>query len=201
MFYSEKRAKEFLKENKFEILDSVYVRKISEIKKISDKLNFPVVVKIFGDKIVHKKNIGGVKLNVKNYEEILGIFQKFGKIKNFEGIVIQEQVKGTEILLGLKRTPEFHQVIVFGRGGSDVEKAKDVSFRIIPLDKKDALEMMKETKIFSKLKRKEIKSILKNIFLLNKLSQKHPRISELDINPLMIQDKFAKIIDARILFS
>lgn len=200
MYYAEKKAKEFLQKEGFDVLDSIYIKKESKIKQKLKKLKFPLAEKIFGSKIVHKKRLGGVKLNLKDEKEAVKSFRKFKKIKNVEGVVFQEQIKGKEILLGIKKTPEFSHVIVFGQGGSQVEKIKDVSFRVTPFDKKEAMNMIKETKVHEKLSTEEINSIIKNILKLNNLIKKHPQISELDINPLMVKKNKARVVDARIVF-
>ena len=200
MFYAEKQAKEFLEKYGFDVLTSIYIKNPNKLKGLRGVLDFPVAVKVFGKNIVHKKKLGGVTLNVKSIKEIIKIFKKMKKIKGFEGIVIQEMTHGKEILLGVKKTPEFDHVIAFGAGGSNVEKLKDVSFRVVPFSKKDALEMIDETKISRDLNKNEKNLILKNIFLLQEVLKKYPSISELDINPLSLVDGVAKVIDARIVF-
>jgi len=200
MYQAEKEAKEFLEKKGFKTLNSIYVKNINDVERKIKNLNFPIVIKVFGKNIVHKKKLGGVKLNVKNHYEILKYFKKFKKIGGSEGIIIQEQISGKEILLGVKKTPEFGHVIVFGSGGSNVEKLKDISFRVCPFNENDALEMIKETKIFSELNKKEIDLIIKNILKLKKLIKKFSKISELDINPLVVNNKKANIVDARIVW-
>jgi hypothetical protein len=198
MYYAEREAKNILRKNGFELLDSFYLKKLEDIKKIKN-FKFPVVIKIMGKKIIHKNSLGGVKMNVQDIESVLDCFNEMKKIKDFEGIIMQKQVTGKEIFLGLKKTEEFGHVVGFGSGGTDVEKKEDVVFRVIPFDKRDILEMIKETEIYDKLNNKEIENIIKNIFRIQKLSQKFPDISELDVNPLIVNNNFAKIIDARIL--
>lgn len=200
MFYSEKEAKDFLEKEGFDILESKYFQDKLEIKQKIAELRFPLAVKVFGKNIVHKNKLGGVKLGIKSYEEVLENFDKMKTIKGFQGITIQEQIIGKEIFLGLKKTPEFGHTIAFGSGGTNVEKEKDIIFRICPIRFQDADAMIKETKIFSRLNQKEILSVKKNILKLNELSKKYQKILELDINPLIVIDDFAKIIDARILW-
>lgn len=200
MFYSEKEAKKFLQKQGFNVLDSVYLKKEDELSKVLDSFRFPCVIKVEGKEIVHKKRIGGVQLNIKNQKEAIESFKKMQKIKGFEGVVVQKQIDGTEILLGIKNTPEFNHVVVFGEGGTKVEEIKDVSFRIAPFGEKDALEMINETKISKKLSKEEINFIVQNIIKINALVKKFPQISELDINPLMVNKNEAQIVDARIVF-
>ncbi len=200
MYYSEKRAKEFLAVGGFDILLSDYFQNRDVLKKLSEHFKFPVVMKISGEKIVHKAKIGGVKIGIKNSSEVLRTFDKFKKIKNFESVVIQKQIKGKELFLGIKKTPEFGHVALFGSGGGDVEKVKDISFRVFPLSKKDVFGMLKETKISKKLNEDEIKLISKNLMKLNSLIKRNPSIIELDINPLVLYAGKAQVVDARIVF-
>jgi succinyl-CoA synthetase beta subunit len=200
MIYNEKRAKELLKKEGFEVLSSFYISDISKIKKIIKSLKFPLAVKISGKKIIHKNRVNGVVLDLNSYEEVLNAFKKMKKIKNFEGIVIQKYVQGKEIFLGIKNTPEFGHVVSIGSGGIDVEEIKDVNFRISPLNKEDAEEMLKEVKISKNLNKEEKNLVLKNLLKLNFLIKKYPKISELDINPLIVNDNFCKIIDSKIIF-
>ena len=199
-YYSEKSAKDFLKKEGFEILKSVYIKKFEDIKVKTKNLNFPIVAKIFGKKIIHKSKIGGVKLNLKSYEEIFKVFEEMKKINGFEGVVVQKQVKGKEIFLGLKKTHEFGYAIGFGTGGVNVEQIKDINFRIAPLSKKEIKGMINDTKISKELSKNEKNSIEKNLILLQNLSKKYPKISELDINPLILNKNFSKIIDARMVW-
>jgi hypothetical protein len=109
---------------------------------------------------------------------------------------------GEEVIIGLKKTLEFGIVLMFGHGGKEVEKEKDVSFRIPPLTEEDIESMIKEIKFYKMLEQKTIDiEKLKNILdKTTKLAKKYPNILELDINPLIINSKEAKIADARIVF-
>jgi len=200
MYYSEKRAKEFLRKKGFDILNSFYFSEKDELKKYLGNFKYPVAIKISGRKIVHKAKVGGVKLNVKTPEEVLSVFNKFKKKKDVEGVIIQNQIKGKEIILGIKKTPEFGHVVLFGSGGGKVERVKDVSFRVFPLKRKDVLEMIEETKISKKLKYYEVELVIKNILKFNSVVKKFPKINELDINPLILAKGKAQVVDARILF-
>lgn len=198
MFYSEKRAKEFLGRNGYKILKSYYVNNENSIKKL--ELNFPVVMKISGKKIVHKKKIGGVKLNINDYFHTEKAFNELKQKENFEEAVIQKQISGDEFLLGIKKTPEFGHVLVFGAGGSNVENLKDASFRIFPIKREDAIEMIRETRIYHIINKREEELIADNLMKFNSLIETYPRISELDINPLMVNAHGAFVVDARIVF-
>jgi len=198
--FAEKEAERFLKKEGFKILDEIFIKKESELKKALTKFNFPVVLKVSGKKIIHKKKVGGVKMGINNYTRALNAFNQIKKINGFEEAVIEEQVKGQEFLFGIKKTSEFGHVIVFGAGGSDVEKIKNVSFRVCPIDYDEAEEMVKEIKFEKGLDSKIMESMPSEIIKLCRLSKKYHNIQELDINPMIIENNVPKIVDARIVF-
>ncbi len=198
--FTEKEAEQFLEKKGFEIVNRIYINKKSEIKKATNKIGFPVVMKVSGKKIIHKNKFGGIKKNIKSYEQAEKSFAKIMKIKNSEGVMIQKQISGEEYLLGIKKTPEFGHVIAFGAGGIHTEKFKDISFRVCPFDKTEAKKMIKDVKKAKELNKKDINVIEKNLMKLCQLSKKNPKIKELDINPLIINKKRATIVDARIVW-
>lgn len=193
--FAEKEAEKFLIKEGFNVLEGVYVKDGGEILKLKNE-EFPLVAKASGEGIIHKKKIGGIVLGIKNREDATTAFKKMKKVKGCEEVFFQPKAKGREFFAGLKKTPEFGYVVVFGKGGSAVEKEKDVSFRVCPLEKKDIIDMIKEThvgKVINSEEKKEVEGVL---FKISRLSEKYHNISELDINPLME----GKIVDARIVW-
>ena len=173
---------------------------IKEIK----KFKFPVAMKIISSKISHKTEAGGIKLNISNEAEALKAFNELKKLKGFQGTLIQEMLKGMEIIIGGKQDPQFGATILFGLGGIYVETLKDISLRICPITKTDAKEMIQEIKSYPLIKgtrgQKGInqKIIEKYLMQVSKLMMKE-KIKELDINPLIGNEKEIKAIDARII--
>ena len=195
---SEKEAEEFLEKKGFKVVKRVSVKNKAELKKV--KINFPWVMKISSRHIMHKAKIGGTKLDINSLEEAEKAFSELSKIENFEEALVQEMLVGEELILGLKKTPEFGLALMFGKGGSNVEQEKDISFRIIPLNKKDAEEMIREIKFHRMLEEKNVNLslLIKTIMQMSNLAKKHENISELDINPLIANSKEAIVVDARI---
>ena len=163
-------------------------------------------MKIIGKKILHKTDVGGVKLDIRNLDEAKRSFKVLKKIRGFEGVLVQKFIPGKYVLVGLKKTKEFGHVIVFGLGGVFTEVISDVSFRVCPIKEKDAEEMINEIKGKQILygirggKRVNIKAIKQILLKISKLSSKYPKIKELDINPAIVSEKDATIVDARIIF-
>jgi len=158
---TEKEAEDFLEKNNFPVAERIFINEKESIKKI--KISFPWVMKISSKKIMHKAKIGGVKTNINSIEEAEKIFDTLSKIPEFEEIIIQKQITGKEIILGIKKTPEFNHVIMFGKGGTNIEKEKDISFRAIPLKETEIISMINETSISKELNTQEIQNSINAI--------------------------------------
>jgi acetyl coenzyme A synthetase (ADP forming)-like protein len=184
---------------------------------LSEQIGFPVVLKIASPDIVHKTDIGGVELNLKNAQEVRDAFQKI--MQNVRqakadakivGISVEEFVRGgKEVIIGMKRDPQFGPLLMFGLGGIYVEIFRDISFRLAPIKELGAHNMIESTKV-NKLLRgargerpSDIDSIIECIERLSQLVTDFSEIQEIDINPLLVfeQGKGCKVIDARIVIS
>ncbi len=198
-----KDAEKFLKG--LPLAKSFLVKDSKELKRIR---RYPIVMKIISPQAIHKTDIGGIK-TVNNLQEAQQAFDNFLKLTKSKrmklaGILIQEHVKGREFIIGIKKDPTFGHVIMFGAGGVFVESLKDVTFRMCPINKNDANNMISDLKnqwlITGTRGQKPIKAkLLKQVLIkISKLPQKYRKIEELDINPLMANEKKLKIVDARI---
>jgi len=172
------------------------------------QIGFPVVLKIHAQKIFHKSEVGGVKVNIKNEEEFINSWDEIEKNiegKNIEGILVQEMVSGSEVAIGMKRDSQFGPVLMFGLGGIFIEIIKDVSLRIAPIDIDEALAMVREIKGFKILdgargkNKVDIVKIAEMLVNISSLSMKEEKIQSIDFNPVMVTDKQAVITDLRII--
>lgn len=198
-----KDAEKFLKG--LPLAKSFLIKNIKELTKIKKYL---VVMKLISPQAIHKTEIGGIKVvnNLQEAQETFDKFMKLAKSKRMKqaGILIQEYVKGREFIIGIKKDPTFGHVIMFGTGGIFVESLKDVTFRVCPVTEDDVESMLTDLKnqwlITGTRGQKPINSkLLKQIIVrVSKLSQKYRKIEELDINPLIANEKEAKIVDIRI---
>ena len=175
------------------IQDYLAINLESDLKKVSDKFGFPIFLKI--SSFEHKLKIGGVK-KLENSEELLQDYRLMKKNFPNKRIIAQKAMGGKEIIVGIKEDRVFGKLLMVGAGGIDVEKAKDVSFRAFPIANEEISKMVGNLKIAKNLSENEKNKILDFIQKLLKLNIE--RIKELDINPLMINDNEAKIVDARI---
>ena len=131
-----------------------------EASAIAQEIGFPVVLKIMSESILHKYDVGGIKINISSPEEAENAFDEiYSNVSRrlpdavIDGIFVQKMVKhGEEVILGVKKDPSFGHVIMFGLGGIFVEVLKDVSFRIVPMSRSDIYEMIKEIKSYPLLK-------------------------------------------------
>lgn len=177
----------------------------------ANKIGFPVAMKISSKKILHKSDIGGVKTNIKNEEEAKLAFNEIMQNARKklhtrpEGVLVQKMEAGTEVIIGLKKDPQFGQTVLFGLGGIFVEIMKDVSLRIAPLAKDDCIEMIKELKGYSILagargkKPANIEALVKVLMAVSKIGVNNPNIAEMDLNPVLVNENTAKVVDVRIL--
>jgi acyl-CoA synthetase (NDP forming) len=185
----------------------------TEAVELAKKMGFPVVMKIVSPDVVHKSDAGGVKLNIQNatqagkaYSEILaGIKKHFPKAK-IVGVTVQKMAKqGIEVIIGMTKDAQFGPVIMFGLGGILVEVLKDVSFRIVPMTKRDAGEMITEIKGFPILKGyrgqdpADVPYLEELIVKVSDFVDKNPEIKELDLNPVFAYKSGALAVDARII--
>jgi acetyl-CoA synthetase (ADP-forming) len=184
-----------------------------EAAKYATAIGFPIVLKIVSPDIVHKSDVGGVIVGIKNlrhvrtgYRQIVKNVKKHNPDAKIVGILVQEMApSGTEVIVGSIKDPQFGPAIMFGLGGVFVEVLKDVTFRIAPITKDEAAEMISEVKAYPLLKGyrntppADLKAITKILVNTSRLVTEHPEIKELDLNPIMVYEKGAKAVDARII--
>lgn len=199
-------SENFLKEY-LPIAKSVLASDFDEALRFT-KNNYPVVLKLISDKLIHKTDFKAVSI-VKNEEEMGREFDRlleFARKKRLkvEGILVQEFFKGKEVIIGLKKDESFEHVIMFGIGGIYTEILRDVSFRVCPITTEDAEQMINELKLKKILEgvRGEARvnlKLLKNILVrVSKIPEKNKNIKELDINPFIINANEGRLVDARI---
>ena len=196
-----------LKSYNVPVVKSLLASNSDEAVRLARKIKYPVAMKIFSEKIIHKTEVEGVKINIKNDFEVLEYYDRIHKRlgSKLEGVIVQPMAEGMEVILGVKRNESFGHLIMFGLGGIYTEIIKDISFRLAPIDKSEALKMIKEIKSFKILDgyrghpKADINSIADSLVGLSNLVSDHPEIKELDINPLIVGEKGCLAVDVRIL--
>lgn len=189
------------------------VREKSESFKVAENVGYPVVIKVLSPDIVHKSDVGGVITGIENkeqlskaYDDLEANIKERAPFAKIEGIVIQKAMpKGVEVVIGGLRNEQFGPVVMFGAGGVLVEVFKDVSFRLAPLDPREALKQIAETKIYKVLQGFrgdepcDLEAVSKLIVNTGRLICEIPEIKELDFNPVIVYPDGCVAVDARII--
>jgi acyl-CoA synthetase (NDP forming) len=180
------------------------VHALKDLESLS--LRFPVALKVCSPKILHKTDVGGVQLNIKNREELRSAFTTFRRKFPKEPLLVdQMEEKGVEIIVGLVQDPTFGLTIMCGIGGIFTELYKDVSFRVVPIDQFDVEEMIEEIK--GKKLLEGFRNIQANkqlvIDLLLKTSkigeELMDRIDQMDLNPVFVYKDDICVVDAKLI--
>jgi len=210
---TEVESKDLLKAARIPVVETRLAKSKAEAVELASKLGFPVVMKIVSPDVVHKSDAGGVKLSIENatqagkaYGEILANIKKHYPKAKIIGVSVQKMAKqGIEVIIGMTKDAQFGPVIMFGLGGILVEVLKDVSFRIVPMTKRDASEMITEIKGFPILKGyrghdpADVPFLEDLIIKVSDFVEKNPEIKELDLNPVFAYKDGAIGVDARII--
>lgn len=216
-FLTELEAYDVLEAYQFPAPRRLAAKNLDEALKAAKEIGYPVVLKIISPDILHKVDAGGVRLNIKNDEELKanydGLLNDVKAKKpdaRITGVNVAEQISGgVETILGMNRDKLFGPLLMFGLGGIYVEVFRDVTFRIAPIRELGAHRMMEQVKGYKILKGArghaecDIEYVAECIERLSQLVMDFPDITELDINPLKVfaKGRSAKIVDARILIS
>ena len=210
---TEDEAKKILKYYNFPVVKTSVANNVEEAVVFAQEMGFPVVLKILSPQIIHKSDAGGVILNVNSPHEVREAFEvliqratAYNPNAQIIGVTVQPMIekKGHEIIIGGKTDPVFGPVILFGMGGVGVELFKDYSIGLPPLNTTLIHRMMEETKVYRLLKgwrnapTVDLKKLDETVLMFSQLLVDFPQIKEIDINPLLINEKEATILDARI---
>ena len=209
---TEIEAKQVLDEAGIPVALAVLARDAKEAAKAAEKAGFPVVLKIVSPDVAHKSDVGGVRLGLESNEDVEEAFEEIvDAVKaalpeaRIEGVAVQKMAPaGTEVIVGMSKDPQFGPVMMFGLGGILVEVLKDVAFRIVPLEPKDARQMVREIKSFPVLEGvrgqppADIEALEDLILKISAFVDAHPEIEELDLNPVFAYPDGALAVDARI---
>jgi acyl-CoA synthetase (NDP forming) len=210
---TEIEAKELLKQAGINVIETRLATSREEALSMSKKMGFPVALKITSPDVVHKSDAGGVKLNLETeeqagqaYDDIIAAVKRQYPDAVIQGVSVQKMARpGVEVIIGVSKDAQFGPVIMFGLGGILVEILKDVSFRIVPLEKRDAREMIREIKGYPVLEGYrgqepvDVENLEELVLKVSDFVDKHPGIEELDLNPVIAYGDGAVAVDARVI--
>jgi acyl-CoA synthetase (NDP forming) len=197
------------------VADAYLATTAEEAGKAAKKVGFPVVIKIVSPDITHKSDVDGVRLGLESKREVLAAFEEMLNAvrevqpdARIEGVAVQHMAPaGTEVIIGMSKDPQFGPVLMFGLGGVLVEVLKDVAFRIVPLEPRDARQMIREIKGYRVLEgvrgqpSADLAALESLILKLSHFIEGNPQIEELDLNPVLAYKDGVIAVDARIVVS
>jgi acetyltransferase len=192
---------------------SVLAKTPEEAIAAASEMGYPVVLKIASPDILHKSDIGAVKVGLNDATQVADAFdiimyraQRYMPSADIWGCTVQEMVaKGKEVIIGMSKDPQFGPLLLFGLGGIYVEVLKDVTFRVAPISRQEATEMISEIRSFPLLlgvrgeKPSDLKAAVDAVLRVSQLVTDFPEIVELDVNPLVIHERGAVAVDMRII--
>jgi len=210
---TEVESKEFLKQAGISVTDTKLATSKEEAMAISREFGFPVALKITSPDIVHKTDAGGVRLGLrtakqvgKAYEDILAAVSQKHPQTRIQGVAVQKMARpGVEVIIGMSKDAQFGPVLMFGLGGILVEVLKDVSFRIVPLARRDAAEMLREIKGYPLLEgyrgqeAVDVSHLEDMLLKVSDFAEQNPEVKELDLNPIFAYSDGAIAVDARVI--
>jgi acetyltransferase len=211
---TEPESKEFLEAYGIPTAQAHVAKTADEAVKAASKIGYPVVLKVLSSDVTHKTDVGGVVLNIASELEVRRCFKELVKCverqlpsAKIEGVTVQPMISnGYELMLGSKRDSQFGSIIVFGTGGIGVEVFKDISVGFPPLNQTLARRIIEQTKAYKMLKEgfrgkppANLRLLEEVLVRFSQLIIDYPQIIEVDVNPILLNEKEATALDARII--
>ena len=214
-FLPSDQARELASAARIPLPQSAIAHDLDEAVEDAERIGYHVVMKVVSRDILHKSDVGGVALDLQDrkeaveaYEAIMQNCRARAPRAVVDGVEVMEMVRpGTELIVGARRDPSFGPVVMTGLGGIYVEVLKDVSFRAVPLEMRQVLSMIKDTRAYPLLlgargeERRDIESLAEAIVRVGDILLSCPAISDIEINPLVVYPKGIKAVDIRVLLS
>jgi len=205
---SEHESKQLLSLYDIPVTREILIEDIKDLSGAVDEIGFPLVMKGNSSSITHKTEKGLIRVDIRNEKEARAAFTEImGKMHGEgEGVLVQELVKGQrELVVGLTRDPQFGPCVMFGLGGIFTEILKDIAFRVAPLEKRDALDMMQEIKgrkILESVRGMEaadLDSLSQILINVGRIGLENEQVKEIDINPLILKGARPVAVDALVI--
>ncbi len=213
----EVKSKDILRAYGFHTMEGHLASTVEEAVEIARFIGFPVAMKVVSPDIIHKADLGGVKLNLASSQEVKDAFElmMLRILRNvpdamIEGIFVEKMADhGLEVIIGMTRDSQFGPMLMFGLGGIFVEVMKDVTFHLAPITEDEAIQMLKSTRSYEMLKGKrgskkvDLHALAVALQRISQLTTDFPQITELDINPLIVGEIGSDpvVVDARMTFA
>lgn len=204
---SEYESKKVLASYQIPVTKEIEVDSVEGLVKATQDIGYPVVLKGCASEIAHKTEKGLIQVDIRNDDEARIAFEKIkaGMNGTEASVLVQEMVKGQrELVIGLTRDAQFGPCVMFGLGGIFTEILKDISFRVAPLEKRDALEMMQEIKghkilgAVRGMEAADLDQLCEILIRVGQIGLDHEEIKEVDINPVILAKGKPVAVDALI---
>jgi succinyl-CoA synthetase beta subunit len=202
---SEYESKQFLVSYGIPITNEMLVTEASKLAAACEEIGYPLVLKGCSPDLSHKTEQGIIRVDIRSDDEAREAYTEIKKSLNSHGgdVLVQEMVKGKrELMVGMTRDPQFGPCVMFGLGGIFTEILKDVSFRVAPLETRDAMDMMHDirgNKILGSVRGMEavdVEAMATILTTMGRIGLENPQVKEIDINPLIIREGRPVAVDA-----
>jgi hypothetical protein len=186
----------------------LFTADVAEAIRFADKIKYPVVAKVVSPDVIHKSDASGVVLGIPGAQRLGEIFAEMGKIRGFQGIIVEESLKGIELIVGMKMDKQFGPVILLGMGGTAVEIYKDVTLRMAPLREHDTESMMRcliARPLLEGYRGSEgvnVNELKKMLLAFSSLVMEFEKeVESVDLNPVICNASRCVVADARIMLA
>ena len=205
---SEYESKQVLADNGIPCTREIMVTSLQELEDAAEKIGFPLVFKGCAPEIAHKTEKGLIRVDIRSLEEAIAAFEEImAEMAGSDGgVLVQEMIKGSrELVVGLTRDAQFGPCVMFGLGGIFTEVLEDISFRVAPLEKKDALEMMHEIrahKILGAIRGMapaDLEMLTEILINVGRIGLENEAVKEIDINPVILSQGKPVAVDALVI--
>jgi acetyl-CoA synthetase (ADP-forming) len=202
---SEHDSKRVLASYGIPVVQEDLTQDLAGAKQAASRIGYPVVLKACSPDVTHKTEKGLIEVDLRDEEDLGQAFQRLqGRAEGLDGdFLVQEMVKGArELVIGMIRDPQFGPCVMFGLGGIFTEILRDVSFRVAPIEERDAMEMMREIKghkildAIRGMDAVDLQSLSQSLIALGNIGMEHDAIKEIDVNPLIIKGSQPVAVDA-----
>ncbi|MDP6606166.1 MAG: acetate--CoA ligase family protein [Dehalococcoidia bacterium] len=212
---TEVESKQLLHDAGIPVTQARFAAGADEAVAAAEEIGFPVVLKIVSGDIAHKSDVGGVALDLADADAVrsahaamLEAVKATAPDGTVDGVSVQQMAQpGTEIIVGVTTDPQFGPVMMFGLGGIFVEVMKDVAFRIIPLEQRDAKQIVREIRGYPVLEGvrgqagADLDAIERLLIQVSDFAWEHREVAELDLNPVIVRPDGALAVDARVVLA
>lgn len=212
---TEVESKQLLHEAGIRVTEARLATSASDAADAASEIGFPIVLKVISGDIAHKSDVGGVALNLADADAVRAAYEKMmtdvkaaAPDATVDGVSVQQMAEpGTEVIIGTTTDPQFGPVMMFGLGGIFVEVLKDVAFRIVPLEERDAKQIIRDIRGYPVLEGvrgqppTDVAALERMILQVSAFVEQHPEVAELDLNPVLAYADGAIAVDARVVLS